>query len=152
MQKTTYNPWGTIETYYRFKVEANLEDGTFELIRMIHKGASSLFDKIYYEGDIFEYNSPQSEGTHDKFGQVHIKFRIEDDSPQGSSVQVIWGSRGSANIIKNTQGLYNVIYRQPEPNEYELFFINRRPGSSIDYLSKLKQGKLDNKIQKLLGS
>ena len=74
---------------------------------------------------------------------VHLKTQ---------SFRFFWGLKGNGRIMKNSQIFYNVIYRNTGPDEYEVLLINIRPGTSINYLSKLKEGKLDNKIKKLLDS
>ena len=94
MQYIKFNPWGAINAYYKFKVEVNPEDDTCKLIRIIHKGNTSLFDKIYYHGEILKYDAPQVKVADDQFGDVVIKFKIEDGSSQDPIIQVFLGSQG----------------------------------------------------------
>jgi hypothetical protein len=149
MEKAFFKTGREILSYYRFKIETNPVDDTSQFIRVMRKGASSIFDNIYYHGSVVEYIRPKSVDNGNKFNSVNIKFKIEDGKSSDSTVQIFSGTKGYANVIKRFQVFYTVIYRIPQPDVYEVFLMKH--DSSVDYLSKLKQGKLDHEINKLLG-
>jgi hypothetical protein len=141
---------GLIESYYRFKVVANHEENVFDFIRLLDKGKPTPFDKIYYQGEISDYANYGSINVNDKFGNVHIKFNLDDGLTNKLPVQILRGAKGWGSVYGQSQLYYSLIYRQPLPNEYELFFI--KPTVSVEHLAKLKRGLFDNEIKLFLNS
>jgi len=149
--KKNINSHSCITSYYRFRIDSNPESEEYELNKIIRKGKYSFFDEIYEKGVITKFSVTLPTTASKKIGNVHFKFIINDDTKINSVHKVFFGLNGRATIIGKPGRSYGyVLYRILESDCYEVIVCDEK--SKMNCWERLKEGKLDAKINEIIAS